>query len=270
MILRAVLNWNVNLSDALERRLPAAFTRSLLYLHELSAAELMNARAAQTVVDVGGGYLCPFGQRRRPEMATRLVALDIDERQLKANRTADLRAVADAARALPLGDRSVDLVVTRSVMEHLPDTKRFLDESFRVLKPGSRAIHVFPCRNAPFSLLNRVLPKAVSNWLLTTFFPQWKGEVGFPAFYKNCTYREMLQRLAEIGYAVDRIELRYYQAIYYKFFFPLYLIMLAYDYALWRLDARRLACQIMVVVRRPDEAAADDARPERAAAVAAG
>lgn len=254
MVVRAALKWNVNLSDALERRLPKAFTRSLLYLHELSAAELMNARPGQTVVDVGGGYLCPLAKRRRPELATRIVALDIDESQLQANKAADFRAVADAARALPLADRSVDLVVTRSVMEHLPDTKRFLDESFRVLKPGRCAIHVFPCRNAPFALLNRVLPKPLSKWLLATFFAQWKGEVGFPAFYKNCTYREILQRLAEVGYTIDRIELRYYQAIYYKFFFPVYLLMLLYDYALWRLDARRLACQILVVAHRPAEA----------------
>jgi SAM-dependent methyltransferase len=264
LILRAALNWNVSLSDALERRLPTEFTRSLLYLHELSAAELMNARAGQTVVDVGGGYLCPFAQRRRPELGTRIVALDIDEEQLKANRTADLRAVADAARALPLADRSVDLVVTRSVMEHLPDTKRFLDESFRALKPGACAIHVFPCRNAPFSLLNRLLPNAVSKWLLAALFPQWKGEVGFPAFYMNCTYREMLLRLGEAGYAIERLELRYYQAIYYKFYFPAYLLMLLYDYALWRFDARRLACQILVVARRPAEAAAPAAGPRAA------
>lgn len=256
MIVRAALDWNVRMSDALERRLPSDFTRSLLYLHELTAAELMNARAGQTVVDVGGGYLCPFAQRRRPELSTRIVALDIDEGQLRANETADFRAVADAVRTLPLADRSVDLVVTRSVMEHLPDNRRFILESFRVLKPGRCAIHVFPCRNSPFSWLNRILPKRLSKWMLVTFFPQWQGEVGFPAFYKNCTYHEMLERLAEGGFAVEEVQVRYYQAIYYKFFLPLYLAMLVYDYLLWSLDARGLACQVMVIARKPTADAA--------------
>jgi hypothetical protein len=39
----------------------------------------MNRRANQLVVDVGGGKTCPFAKYRDPQLATRIVAVDISD-----------------------------------------------------------------------------------------------------------------------------------------------------------------------------------------------
>ena len=157
-MIRHIVKWNFAICDGVERTLPGKFTRSLLYLHELTAARLMNARPSQVVADIGGGHLCPFGRHRRRELGTTIVGVDILESQLRGNPIIDHAVVADASRALPFGDASLDLIVTRSVIEHLHDNEMFFAETSRVLRPGGHAIHVFPGRFAPFALLNRVLP----------------------------------------------------------------------------------------------------------------
>lgn len=55
-------------------------------------------------------------------------------------------------------------------------------------------------------------------------------------------------------FVIDHLELRYYQSIYYDFFVPLYIIMLAYDYLLYKANIKNLACQMIIVARKGDEA----------------
>jgi SAM-dependent methyltransferase len=47
-------------------------------------------------------------------------------------------AVADA-ELLPFDDDSFDLVYSWGVLHHSPDTRRAIDEAFRVLRPGGKA-----------------------------------------------------------------------------------------------------------------------------------
>ncbi len=51
--------------------------------------------------------------------------------------------VADAAR-LPFASHSADVVVCESLLEHVPDPRRIVEEMFRVLKPGGVLYIVVP------------------------------------------------------------------------------------------------------------------------------
>lgn len=250
-MLRRFIRANVAACDWIESFLPAAFTRSLQALHERTTAALINRPGGAVVVDVGGGHLCPFAARRDPALEVRILALDILESQLRANRVVDWKVVGDACRTLPLKDDSVDVVVSRSVLEHLPDTAAFLSEAARVIRPGGSGIHIFPARNAPFALINRALPDRLSRAVLHFFFPEWKAECGFPAHYDRCTWAEMEDLARRQGLEIAEGHRKYYQSIYFKFFLPLYVLSLAYDLALWTADVRPLASQILLVVRKP-------------------
>lgn len=242
--------WNIALSDAIEERLPEPFTRSLLHRHELVVAEAMNTRPGLAVLDVGGGSAAPFASHRRPELGTWLIGTDILEEQMRHNRAVDARIVSDACRGLPLRGDSVDLVVTRSVMEHLPDNLQFLTECRRVLKRGGRAFCVMPSRRAPFAWINRLLPERLKQRLLYAFYPEWRDACGFRAHYDRCTWPEMVTAFESAGFRVERVELRYYQSIYFKFFVPLYVLSLIYDLTIWAMAARRLCCQMFIVAER--------------------
>jgi hypothetical protein len=144
--------------------------------------------------------------------------------------------------------------VSRSVIEHLADTRTFADECSRVLKPGGHSVHLLPGRNAPFSLLNRILPKSLSRRLIDWVFPEKKELLGFTAYYQDCTFDGITRLFRDRGLAIEQVFCRYYQSTYYGSFFPLYLVSVVYDLLAWKLDIRHLSAQLLIVVRRePDQ-----------------
>jgi SAM-dependent methyltransferase len=249
-MLRRFIDANKSACDWVEDRLPRTFTRSLHALHEKATARLLNQAEGGVVMDVGGGHLCPFAARREPGRGIRILALDISETQLRHNEVVDWKLVGDACRPLPLKDGTLDLVVSRSVLEHLPDTAAFVAEAARVTRSGGAGVHVFPARWAPFAVINRMIPDRVAKAALHYLFPQWKSECGFPAYYRHCTADDMAALMRSHGLEIEEMAVRYYQSIYFKFFLPLYLASLAYDLAVWALDLRPLACQVLMVVRK--------------------
>ena len=76
------------------------------------------------------------------EASIELVQRRFDLENLSANlRTAD-------AEALPFSDNAFDLVYSHGVLHHTPDTRRGIDEVYRVLKPGGTAMVMLYHKNS--------------------------------------------------------------------------------------------------------------------------
>ncbi len=249
---RRFFQWNTAFCDRIENQLPIGFRPPLLVAHEKTAADIINTLPDAKVIDIGGGHNCSFARHRRAELNTYIIGMDILADELAQNPLIDAAVVADACRPLPLQDGSIDVIVTRSVLEHLRDNASFLQDAQRVLRGSGYMVHVFPCKFSPFALLNQLLPNKFAQRLLYYFFPQWRATCGFKAYYKNCYYPRMISVMKASGLCVEQVRFRYYQSIYFKFFVPLYLLSLLYDLILWRLDVRLLACQMLMVVRKTD------------------
>jgi SAM-dependent methyltransferase len=63
---------------------------------------------------------------------------------------------AGDARALPLPDRSVDLVVATDVVEHVDDDQRAVSEIYRVLRPGGIVLFTVPAFSSLWGLQDEV------------------------------------------------------------------------------------------------------------------
>ncbi len=206
----------------IEKRLPADFAFHLRTVHRGEVAGLVNARRGSVIVDVGAGRECAFLPLVRDREANLIVAMDISEAELRYNRQSGAKLVADAAApGLPLRDNSGDLVASHAVVEHLHDNARFFANCARLLHPGGVLVHTFPCRFAPFALLNQLLPNRLARRLLATFQPHWRQEaVGFPAFYDRCSFSQIEKLLTQNGLRGRRYILRCHQGIYFDFCLP--------------------------------------------------
>jgi ubiquinone/menaquinone biosynthesis C-methylase UbiE len=245
------LRANKRAADAVEARLPHAKTN----LHDEYAhavAQYMNSlpRGA-VVVDVGGGKKCAFARYRNPTSGVRLVAVDISAEELAYNVDVDEKLVADVTERLPFGDHEVDMLVSSSVIEHLRNSEAFVRESARVLKPRGLFVHVLPNKFAPFSVANQLIPQRIAQRLLRVLVPGSEGVLGFPAFYDRTYPAAFRQLVARCGLNVRELRVAYYQAYYFDFFIPLYIINVAYELVVSSLRLENLAANMLIVAQKP-------------------
>jgi SAM-dependent methyltransferase len=245
---------NQRLSGAIERRLPAVFKQHIQTLYKYRAAELINRQSEQIVLDIGGGKDCPFLPFLEAPRGHLIIALDLSEQELRRNYQVDNKIVADAASdRLPFRDSSVDVVVSRSVVEHIANNGMFFANCARVLRPGGVMVHAFPGRFAPFALINQLLPNWLARRLVGYLHPDWRDEdnYGFLAFYDRCYFSAVQRLLLRNDFTNFKFDLLYYQSVYFNFFVPFYLFVLAYDLIAWKLRIRNLASGIVIMAERP-------------------
>jgi SAM-dependent methyltransferase len=234
----------------LEALLPAGFRVNLHRRYEAIVSTQINMTPNPVVVDVGAGKHCPYLRFISRDLDPYVIGIDNSEYEIRQNRDISASLVSDVTASLPFANNSVDIITSRSVLEHLKDTSAFFGQCHEVLVDGGIMIHSCPCRFSPFSLINQLLPNAFAKSLIRIFHPAWANECGFLAYYDNCWESRLSAVLNRHGFEIVGQEFRYYQAIYFDFFLPAYALMLAYDLLIYALGIKNLACQMIMVARK--------------------
>jgi SAM-dependent methyltransferase len=245
---RAFVDANQAFVRRIEGHLPQALDLDDLWARVV-AGRMNELPAGAVVVDVGGGRSCRFARYRRPDDGHRLIAIDVSEDELAHNADVDEKLVADVVAGLPLDDASVDMIVSRSVVEHLADSEAFVAHAARALKPGGWFINLFPSRWAPFSIANRLLPESVSRRFLHFIWPRDEG-VGFRPYYDNCSVRAMSRVLDRHGFDVVELRVNYYQSTYLAFLVPVWALGVLYELVVWRLGLEQLGASVLIGARK--------------------
>lgn len=66
--------------------------------------------------------------------------------------------VADVSSELSFRPESVDLILSRALLEHVQGVPAAVEHMAHVLKPGGVALHLVPCRFPLFGFAARILP----------------------------------------------------------------------------------------------------------------
>jgi ubiquinone/menaquinone biosynthesis C-methylase UbiE len=254
-VMTEFIRLNRRLARHIERTLghaPGYEQSPMQYCYIKTVAEYANAQPDQVIVDLGAGMHCHFAALLEPDNRSRIIGVDISAEVMASNEDLDEKVVANAEKGLPLPDAEADLVVSMLLLEHLTRVQPVAREIHRVVKPGGYTIHIFPSKNAPFALLNRYLPQSLTRKLLRSLIPGSEGLQGFPAYYDDCSPSEMERLFARSGFTVVRTKWSSYQSDYYGFFLPLYLLSLAYDLIVQRLNIRHLAATVLIVAQKPE------------------
>jgi SAM-dependent methyltransferase len=201
------------------------------------------------IVDVGGGKSCAFSAKG-PSRGARILALDSSEEEIRENSDVDYRAVADVSKGLPLSESSADIITSHMAMEHIEDVKVLFESSKAVLRPGGYCIHAFACKFAPHTLINQLLPNALSRKVIYFLWPEKRGICGFPAMYNRCYYSAMCKLLLRHDFEIISMESFFYQSGYFDFFLPLFLASVLYQTLVAWLRVKDLCAYLLVVARK--------------------
>ena len=202
------------------------------------------------VVDVGGGRHCSFAHQLRPDREAHVVAVDISPEELAANTSVDETRVADVVEQLPFADGEVDLVVSRTLLEHVQSVERAACEMARVLRPGGRSIHLVPCRYSLFAIGARLLPFALLKRTLQTLLPETRGVIEFDVVYDRGHPSALKDAFHLADFARVDLEYTWDQSGYFHWFFPAFVLVLAYQRAVEILNLTVLASYVVIRAER--------------------
>jgi ubiquinone/menaquinone biosynthesis C-methylase UbiE len=224
--LHRFLHANRRLSARFDRRRDAALY--LRYDRDVESA-LSALPEGGIVADIGGGRTCSFANRLGVGRNIKVVAVDVSADELAANTTAHETRVGDVSRHIPFADGEVDLLVSRTLLEHIPDVESAAREMARVLKPGAQTLHLLPCRYALFAVIARILPFNLAKSVLHAVIPESRGVVEFDVFYDHGHPRDLERMFSGAGFSEVQVECTWDQAAYFHAFFPVFVVVLFYQ-----------------------------------------
>ena len=138
--------------------------------------------------------------------------------------------------ALPFRDATFDLIVSRSVVEHLEDPATVFRQLARALKPDGHLVFTTPNKFYYSSLIAAAIPTAWRDAYMRRVFAV-DGYDHFPVFYRANTRRAIHRVAREAGLRVARLQALRHFPFYFVFSPLLFRVGMAYD---WLVSALRL------------------------------
>lgn len=150
---------------------------------------------------------------------------------------------------LPLRAASVDVLISRSVLEHLENPVAVFREFSRVLRAKGRLIFTTPNKYYYSCLLARLTPERLKAYYFRTVFGEDAYD-NFPVHYRANTVAAFQKLADEAQFKFERVEpIRHYP--YYLMFSPLlFRLGIFYDLTITALGLDGLQSNWLVVMER--------------------
>jgi ubiquinone/menaquinone biosynthesis C-methylase UbiE len=204
-------------------------------------------RPDHTLLDAGCGRTAPILTKYQGK-ARRLIGVDLVEFDPTVR---GIELYHSDLGALPLESESVDLIMSRSVMEHVTDPESVYSEMYRVLKPGGHVIFLTANLWDYASLIAAVVPNRFHPWIVSKTEGRAQHDV-FPIAYRTNTRRAVEKWSKQAGF--DIVSFRYLGQYPSYFMFNGFLFLLAtgYEKLIDRFSILNfLQGWIFVVLRKP-------------------
>lgn len=156
---------------------------------------------------------------------------------------------------LPLPDASVDVIMSRSVFEHLTDPKAVYREFERVLRPGGRVVFLTANMWDYGTLVARAIPNRFHGRIVKAVEGRAEEDT-FPTAYKTNTRGDVERLARDAGLRVGEFQYLSQYPNYLMFNGLLFALGTAFEKLISRVDALRfLRGWIMVTLEKPAAAA---------------
>lgn len=153
-------------------------------------------RPGQDLLDAGCGRYMRFCKELSD--TARVVGIDLESTLETDNQSAPFGIRGDLSK-LPLASNCFDMVISRSVVEHLEDPPQVFREFCRVLRPGGKLVIITPNKYDYVSLIAAATPYRVHRALVSKIFEVPEDDV-FPTLYRANSISAISKALTSSGF----------------------------------------------------------------------
>lgn len=178
---------------------------------------LVSEYSEPDILELGAGRRPSFAIADLPGTIRSYTVNDISEGELALLPAGYDKACFDVSGDASSFRNNYDVVFSRFLAEHVPDGEAMHRNVYSVLKDGGVAFHLLPTLYAVPFTINKMIPEALSRWVLRTFTSQHVYGPKFPAPYSACysNPRRMVMMLRSIGYRDVQFQ-NFYGHLYYQ------------------------------------------------------
>jgi SAM-dependent methyltransferase len=229
------------------RELTRRYYRDVLSREEMLERNISHFLLPSTVLlDAGCGADLPLLSRYGPKVSLG-IGVDLYPPTVQVN--GHIRVVVGNLEELPLQSESVDVVISRSVFEHIEKPVQVFREINRVLRPKGKLIFTTPNKYYYSCLIARFTPESAKDY----YFKKVFGEIPydhFPVYYRANTEKAFRRFSAAAKFRLEKVEpIRHHP--YYLMFSPLLFRMgILYDRFITALRLRWLQSNWLVVMQK--------------------
>lgn len=157
------------------------------------------------VLEIGAGSGVPPQNTLRPSCSS-LTGVDFDERVLE-NSYLDNAYTLTSGRGLleALEGERFEVIYSHMVAEHVSNPSEFLTQQFALLSEGGVIIHSTVSAYSFISMLNRVCPQRLKNFLIKNLGSGRTESDVFPAYYRLNNDKQVADLSAKLGFQVLQV-----------------------------------------------------------------
>ncbi len=182
-------------------------------------------RPGQRLLDAGCGRYLKFC--REFSDTARVVGVDLDTVLETDNQRAPFGIRGDLGH-LPFPPEHFDMVISRSVVEHLEDPEQVFREFCRVLRPGGRVIIVTPNKYDYVSILAAATPYRLHRSVVSRIFRVPEDDV-YPTLYRANTLSALRKALTSAGLVRKELDTVNHYPAYLMFSPVLFRVGMVYE-----------------------------------------
>lgn len=161
-----------------------------------------HVRPGSRLLDAGCGRYLEFSKEFSDDV--QVVGIDL-EPTLDTHNDRSPYGVCGDLEQLPFSPNSFDIIISRSVVEHLSNPAQVFRDFHRILKPGGKVILSTPNKYDYVSILASLTPYGWHRVLVSKVLKVSEDDV-FPTFYRANTLSSLSKELTTAGFKETRLQ----------------------------------------------------------------
>jgi SAM-dependent methyltransferase len=217
-MVKSFIRANRKASEDLIQKFPSFFSISDSYNKELMLRiRRAIARDNKPVILEAGGIDRPLLEKSDDYV---YVGLDIENKE-RCYDVYDQFIVQSIEQPV---DGCFDVIISKTLLEHVPDNKASIKSMYNSLKPGGTMHHYIPAKWHPYSIALRLVGPTLQRKLIARLRPAAVDVTGYQAFFNHCSVGQMKRLCKKAGF-IDVDVKPYFRANdYFAFLVPMFIM----------------------------------------------